>query len=98
MTLRMQAVLLRFLETGEIQRVGAERQSRHVDVRVITATNRDLRTRSPPGAFREDLTIVSMSSMSQCRRSASVERTSQSYSAISSKVTAVAHRSARAAS
>jgi len=38
---RMQALLLRFLETGEIQRVGAERPQQRLDVRVIAATNRE---------------------------------------------------------
>ena len=38
---RMQALLLRFLETGEIQRVGADRVQPRLDVRVIAATNRD---------------------------------------------------------
>lgn len=42
MSTRMQAVLLRFLETGEIQRVGADRTHSRVDVRLITATNRRL--------------------------------------------------------
>jgi two-component system response regulator AtoC len=55
MTLRMQALLLRFLETGEIQRVGAERLTDRVDVRVICATHRDLRARIVDGTFREDL-------------------------------------------
>ena len=39
---RMQGLLLRFLETGEIQRVGADRMQPRLDVRVIAATNRDL--------------------------------------------------------
>ena len=51
---RQQAKLLRALETGEIERVGASR-SRRVDVRVISATNADLRTACASGAFREDL-------------------------------------------
>ena len=55
MSLRMQAVLLRFTETGEIQPVGAEGPTGHTDVRLITATNRDLRQRISEGAFREDL-------------------------------------------
>ena len=52
---RMQAVLLRFLETGEIQRVGADRAHTAVNVRLITATNRDLQAQIAAGAFREDL-------------------------------------------
>jgi transcriptional regulator with GAF, ATPase, and Fis domain len=55
MSPRMQVVLLRFLETGEIQRVGADRPHARVNVRLITATNRDLHTGIASGAFREDL-------------------------------------------
>jgi len=55
MTLRMQGLLLRFLETGEIQKVGAEGSGRHLNVRVIAATNRDLREMIKLGTFREDL-------------------------------------------
>jgi two-component system nitrogen regulation response regulator NtrX len=49
-----QAKLLRVIETGELQRVGGEQPVR-VDVRVITATNRDLRRAAADGRFREDL-------------------------------------------
>jgi transcriptional regulator with PAS, ATPase and Fis domain len=55
MTLRMQGLLLRFLETGEIQKVGAERMARASNVRVMAATNRDLRDLITQGLFREDL-------------------------------------------
>jgi two-component system response regulator PilR (NtrC family) len=55
MSLRMQALLLRFLETGEIQRVGADRPAGRLNVRVLCATNRDLATRIASGEFREDL-------------------------------------------
>ncbi len=55
MTLRMQGLLLRFLETGEIQKVGAERVVRATDVRVMSATNRNLRELITLGQFREDL-------------------------------------------
>jgi two-component system response regulator AtoC len=55
MSLRMQAMLLRFLETGEIQRVGSDRALPPVDVRVITATHRHLNTRIAEKTFREDL-------------------------------------------
>jgi transcriptional regulator with PAS, ATPase and Fis domain len=55
MSLRMQALLLRFLESGEIQRVGAERAQARVNVRVIAATNRNLTDRIASKDFREDL-------------------------------------------
>ena len=55
MTLRMQGLLLRFLETGEIQKVGADRTGHRVDVRTIAATNRNLRELITQGLFREDL-------------------------------------------
>lgn len=55
MSTRMQVVLLRFLESGEIQRVGADRSHTRVNVRLITATNRDLQAQINSGAFREDL-------------------------------------------
>jgi len=55
MTLRMQGLLLRFLETGELQKVGADGGSRHVDVRVVAATNRNLRDMITQGQFRDDL-------------------------------------------
>jgi len=55
MSLRMQALLLRFLETGEIQRVGSDQYKTTVDVRVISATNRDLLERTREREFREDL-------------------------------------------
>jgi DNA-binding NtrC family response regulator len=54
MSLQMQAALLRFTETGEIQPVGADRPSGRTDVRLITATNRNLRAQIDAGAFRED--------------------------------------------
>ena len=49
-----QAKLLRVLADGEIQRVGSTR-TRHVDVRVLVATHRNLRDRVQEGLFREDL-------------------------------------------
>jgi len=55
MTLRMQGLLLRFLETGDLQKVGAHRADGRVDVRVIAATNRNLRDMIAQGTFREDL-------------------------------------------
>jgi DNA-binding NtrC family response regulator len=55
MSLAMQATLLRFTETGEIQTVGMDAPAGCADVRLITATNRDLRAQIAAGEFREDL-------------------------------------------
>src|SRR5262249_53408210 len=55
MTLRMQGLLLRFLETGELQKVGADGAGRHINVRVIAVTTRHLRDMVAKGRFREDL-------------------------------------------
>jgi transcriptional regulator with GAF, ATPase, and Fis domain len=54
MSLRMQGLLLRFLENGEIQPVGSD-GVRKVDVRIIAATNRNLNEMVRSGQFREDL-------------------------------------------
>ncbi len=50
----MQAKLLRVLESGEVVRLGAN-EARHVDVRLVSATNKDLEKAVKEGAFREDL-------------------------------------------
>jgi len=55
MSSHMQGLLLRFLENGEIQRVGSDRRRTVVDVRVITATNRRLIDCVASKDFREDL-------------------------------------------
>ena len=52
--LAIQAKLLRAVENGEVQRVGSLDMKR-VDVTVIAATNRDLRTEATRGRFRSDL-------------------------------------------
>jgi two-component system nitrogen regulation response regulator NtrX len=51
---RMQALLLRFLQFGELQRIGDSR-ARHVDVRIMATTGRDLRALVAEGEFRLDL-------------------------------------------
>jgi DNA-binding NtrC family response regulator len=52
--LGQQAKLLRVIETGDVERVGSSK-TRHVDVRLTSATNADLRTAVRAGQFREDL-------------------------------------------
>jgi DNA-binding NtrC family response regulator len=54
MPVRLQAKLLRVLQTGEVQRVGSSRL-RFVNVRVLSATNADLPAEIEAGRFREDL-------------------------------------------
>src|SRR5204863_2460880 len=51
---RAQAKLLRVIQDGELRRIG-ENVSRRVDVRIVSATNRDLRTEAAAARFRLDL-------------------------------------------
>src|SRR6185436_16270446 len=55
MSLRLQALLLRFLETGELQTVGGGMARTHVDVRIVAATNRNLFESVAVREFRADL-------------------------------------------
>src|SRR5262249_8946499 len=54
LSLRAQAKLLRVIQEGELRRIG-ENLSRRVDVRIVCATNRQLRTEVEAGRFRQDL-------------------------------------------
>jgi two-component system, NtrC family, nitrogen regulation response regulator NtrX len=54
LSLAAQAKILRVLQSGEIQKVGAERTIK-VDVRVLSGTHKDLKSAVKDGAFREDL-------------------------------------------
>jgi DNA-binding NtrC family response regulator len=54
MPLKMQAKLLRVLETGEVVRLGSN-ETRKTDVRLVSATNKDVKGMASRGEFREDL-------------------------------------------
>ncbi len=55
MSPRLQVMLLRVLEQGEVQKVGEDRGTRRIDVRIIAASNYDLPQLVDEGSFREDL-------------------------------------------
>lgn len=55
MSPRLQVMLLRALEYGELQKVGEDRMAHRVDVRIVAASNQDLGELVTEGTFREDL-------------------------------------------
>jgi transcriptional regulator with PAS, ATPase and Fis domain len=55
MSPRMQALLLRFIETGEIQKVGSDGDPQRVQVRIVAATNRNVHELVAEGELRQDL-------------------------------------------
>ena len=91
MSLRMQALLLRFLETGEIHRVGATYAARAgVDVRVIAATNRNLADRIASGHFREDLyyrlNVININIPPLCQRAEDIPELLRHFFAVYARV------------
>ena len=84
MTLRMQGLLLRFLETGEIQKVGAERvATRHQRARHGARPTATCRIYRAGRSSARTSSTASTSSTSSCRRCASAARTFRCSSTIS---------------
>jgi DNA-binding NtrC family response regulator len=85
MTLPLQAKLLRVIQDGVVRRVGSETQDAVVDVRFVSATNRDPQEAVDQGVLRSDLFYRPGWCRSSCRRSGSGWRTSPSWRTTSSR-------------
>jgi hypothetical protein len=81
----MQVKLLRAIQEGEIDRVGGIKPIT-VDVRLIAATNRDLKKEIAAGASARTSSTASTSCPSTCRRCASAGATSRCWSSTSWRV------------
>jgi transcriptional regulator with GAF, ATPase, and Fis domain len=92
--MRQQAKLLRVLETGEIERVGSSK-TKHVDVRVISATNSNLHAEVAGGRFREDLLFRLNTIEIPYRRCASGAKISRCWRCISWAIYAQRYRKGR---
>jgi transcriptional regulator with GAF, ATPase, and Fis domain len=85
MPLSLQSKILRFLEQGEVQRLGGN-DNLKVDVRVVAATNADLKKLVGEQRFREDLYYRSRCSPSICRRCATAWRSGRAGGGLRRKV------------
>jgi len=77
-----QMKLLRVLQTGEFQRLGSSK-TQHVDVRLISATNADLKAEIAAGNFREDLyfrlNVIELAVPALCRRPEDIQLLSEHF-------------------
>jgi NtrC-family two-component system response regulator AlgB len=85
----LQAKLLRFLQDKEFERVG-ETRTRHADVRVVAATNRDLESDVKAGRFREDLlyrlNVIEVTVPALRQRTEDLERLARGFVAFFARV------------
>ena len=80
MSMPLQAKLLRVIQDGVVRRVGSEQQDAVVDVRFISATNREPQEAVDTGrAARRPVLPAARGARSSCRRSASGRRTSRCW-------------------